>query len=198
MAKIEVYVKVVLHAEGSPDNFHFETTYLPMVGKNVLYFRNAHKSDFFRIHYVLDNSKRLGFLFPPVGPTQFRDALWVHESPDCPDGQCDWQQFKVQDVSIDRFTLTVDNKNDPPETSFSYTLRVTDGHEWLELDPGGENKDSGIVTFSSMLAAAITGAVTSMAAAMFANSALAPTDWLLFGLAGALAGLIIGFVFKRL
>ena len=147
MAVVDVSVKVVLHAPNVDPPYHFETTDLPMGPDNVLYFRNCKKNDWFRISYNLDDTANPGYRFPPgQGPVQLQNALWVQQGFGCPQSQSSWTQFKPHSVTNNGGTLVVDNMNQNQQ-DFSYTLRVVktvDGNEhWLDLDPGGVNRNGG-------------------------------------------------------
>lgn len=197
MADKDVTVKVVLHPAGDPDVFHFETTDLPMCPGNFLIFRNCLKGNHFRISYKLDNSARPGFLFPTgQGQQHLLDALWVHDSTSCPTRACTWDEFKAHKVKDEGLTLVVKNKNDDV-TNFAYTLRVTNGSEWLELDPGGGNQNGGEPPFTSYASALVTGAIVGVGTAALTSAALAPSNALLFSLGGAVVGLIVSFVLDR-
>lgn len=197
----EAHVSVVIDdPTTNPPQFHFETTDLPMGPKNVLYFRNCKKDQGFHVFYELVGAA--GFRFPPT----LSEALYVkHGSKTvCPSTQQNWGQFdalKVLDGSgpgMERRILQVWNKNNTP-AEFAYTLRITDGSRWLELDPGGENQNRGLPFYSSMLTTGgATGAIVGIGTTILASNALVPLELMTYGIGGAVVGLIVGFVLDRL
>jgi len=196
MADKDVTVKVILHPASDPKPFHFETSDLPMGPDNHLYFRNCVKGDHFRVHYVLDNSARPGFLFPTgSGTAHLLEALWVHKSTACPTSACTWNEFEAKSVEQGGLELIVKNKNDD-RAQFCYSLRVTDGSQWLLLDPGGTNGNGGYEPFT-WAATALTGAVVGIGSSAMVTNALEAQTALTYGLGGALVGAIIGFLFGR-
>lgn len=151
MAEKDVHVKVVLHAPGSNPPFHFESSDLPIDKNNVIYFSNCGTSKGFRVHYEIDNTSNAGFLFPTSqnnGNDYLDKALWVAQSSSCPTQPCKWGVFEAKDVENGGRTLVVKNKNEVSE-AFFYTLRLTNGTTWLELDPGGANQNGGMPLFSA-------------------------------------------------
>ncbi|HVF37626.1 MAG TPA: hypothetical protein VNA29_06755, partial [Sphingomicrobium sp.] len=120
------------------------------------------------------------------------------QSGSCPTGPSNWKEvFNAKDVENGGRKLIVFNKNAVVE-DFFYTLRVWNGTDWLELDPGAGNQNGGEpFTFESVAACAITGGIVGLGASMLANNLLEPSGALVFGLAGAVVGLIVGFVASR-
>lgn len=194
----EVRVSVVVDSI-SPLQFHFETIDLPMGPKNVLYFRNCKKDQGFHVFYELVGAN--GFRFPDLN-----QALYVsHGSKTaCPTTHQNWGQFDALEVldgngpGTQRRILKVWNKNNTP-AEFAYTLRITDGTNWLDLDPGGENQNRGLPFYSYLLTAGgVTGAIVGTGVTVLANNAFVPLDALTYGIGGAVIGLIVGFVLDRL
>ena len=101
-----------------------------------LIFANDHHPGF-RVHFILQ-SPHHGFYFPKN--KDVKKAVWSKLGEGaCPDEEA-WEVFCPLSVSPDGKKLTVKNDNvDPILGDFGYTLRVTNGEEWLELDPGGTN-----------------------------------------------------------
>lgn len=198
MANKHVTVRVVLHQANDPVLFHFETDDLPMGPDNHLYFWNCIKGGRFRISYVLDDTARPGFRFPVRtggGDDHLRKALWVQDSNGCPQTACEWEQFEAKAVKDEGLKLIVMNSNSR-KADFWYSLRVTDGNEWLLLDPGGTNGNGGEPPLT-WAAAAMTGAVVGLGSAAFAFNAFdLPTIWA-YGVGGAIVGAIFGFLFER-
>jgi hypothetical protein len=195
----EVHVSVVVDSV-APLAFHFETTDLPMGPNNVLHFRNCRQDQGFHIFYELVGAS--GYRFPP----DLRDALYVSQGPksNCPTTAQTWGQFDPLLVldgngpGMERRILKVWNKNNT-RSEFAYTLRITDGANWLPLDPGGENYNRGMPLQSYLLkAGGVTGAIVGIGTSALANSALVPMDALTYGIGGAVVGLIVGFVLDRL
>ena len=174
MAEKDVNVKVVLHAPGSNPPFHFESNDLPIGNKDVIYFSNCGKFKGFRVHYELDNSKNPTFLFPTQqtnGPDHLGMALWVEQSSSCPNHACKWDVFEAKNVTNGGLTLIVKNTNEDV-AEFFYTLRLTNGTDWLDLDPGGMNQNGGIPLFSAN--AILLGGAGLVTGALIGTYAIAP------------------------
>ena len=193
MAEKDVHVSVILKAPGSNPPFKFESSDVPIDANNVIYFSNCGKFKGFMVHYDLVDTANPGFIFP----TQIDDALWVTDSGPCPTQACKWEQFEAKRVENGGHTLVVKNKNRTVQ-DFAYTLRVKNGTNWLDLDPGGSNQNGGLPLYESSAVGIVTGAVVGLGAAALATNALEPIGAVVFALGGAVVGLIVGFVLDRL
>ena len=145
MAEKDVTVKVILDPPGNNPPFHFESNDLPIGNDNVIYFSNCGKLKGFTIHYDLDDTANPGFRFPTRtthGNDYLDEALWATQSGGCPTQQCKWDVFEARREENSGRTLVVRNKNEVAE-NFAYTLRVANGTNWLNLDPGGVNQNGG-------------------------------------------------------
>lgn len=199
MAEKNVSVKVILHPPGSNPPFHFESTDLPIGKDNLIYFSNCGKSKGFLIRYTIDDSANQGYRFPTNanGNDHLDQALWATASGSCPTQPTHWDSvFRARSVENGGQTLVVWNKNAVVQ-NFAYTLRVVSGANWLNLDPGGSNQNGGIPLFKSLAASIVTGAFVGVATIATASSAFDPSSALVYGIGGAIAGLIIGFLFDR-
>lgn len=200
MAEKDVRVKVVLHAPGDPQPFHFESEDLPIGEQNRIYFSNCGKRRGFMIHYDLDDTKRPGYRFPTRqqhGNTYLEQALWATETGGCPTGKATWPVFRAVREERDGGTLVVRNTNLEVQ-DFFYTLRVVQGTDWLDLDPGGSNQNGGEPPFVALFAGLFTGAIVGLASAgLIIGNFLDPTA-LTYALGGAVLGSIVGFLLDRL
>lgn len=162
VAKVSVVV-----TSTKPLKFHFVTTDLPMGPDNVLYFRNCRYDQGFLVYYELQGAP--GYRFPP----NKQDAMWakVGAITSCPSQSSVWGQFKPDEVldgdgpGQEGRVLKVWNRNHSP-AEFSYTLRITNGSEWLELDPGGINQNGGQPLYSQAyyyIGAAVVGGIATYA-----------------------------------
>ena len=170
--EVEVHVSVVIDSV-SPLAFHFETTDLPMGSNNVLYFRNCKRGQDFLVNYELVGAP--GYRFPQT----LGDAIYskVGSKTDCPSTNGIWGQFTPEKLmsssgpgGTDRI-LQVRNRNDTP-ADFAYTLRATDGTNWLNIDPGGVNGNGGLPLYSQftyVAGAALVGAAATYAGLMAAG-----------------------------
>lgn len=200
MAKANATVKVVLHAPGSSENFHFESTDLPIGKDNVIYFSNCGTKKGFLISYEIDDSDNPGFRFPTKqshGDNYLKEALWATTTGGCPTSAVYWDEvFKAVDVKDQGKTLVVSNENRVSQM-FAYTLWAFNGSAKLELDPSGSNQNGGLPLYQSALVTSATGAIAAASAAMLANQELTPVSGLTFAIGGALLGLVIGLVANR-
>lgn len=111
--------------------FYLET-YLPRTNDDIR-FEN-HRRDGFIINFNLRGNTNFRF------PNNLADALYSSTGPGCPTVQGQWPQFAAQGVTNGNRTLVVRNRNNGQQI-FGYTLRVTDGTSWRDLDPGGDNQN---------------------------------------------------------
>ena len=199
MAEKNVSVKVILDPPGSNPPFHFESTDLPIDKDNVIYFSNCGKSKGFLIRYTIVDTANPGYRFPTHsnGNDYLDQALWATASGTCPTEPSNWDSvFKARSVEGGGLTLVVWNKNEVAQ-NFAYTLRVIKGASWLNLDPGGSNQNGGIPLFKSLAASVATGAIVGLASIATASSAFDASSAVVYGIGGAIIGLIVGFLFDR-
>jgi hypothetical protein len=132
-----VDVDVYLEPEGTDPPFQMET-YLPINSANEIEFQN-HLRDGFIIKFNLKDPHNTGYLFP--GDKD--EALYSAKGTGCPTSKGQWGQFKaIEVVKPGNKTLVVRNLNQSGhQGQFGYTLRVTNGTKWRDLDPGGDNQN---------------------------------------------------------
>lgn len=199
MAEKGVTVRVILDPPGSNPPFHFDSTDLPIDKNNVIYFANCGKNKGFLIRYTIDDTANRGYRFPThTNGNDFLDqALWATDSGTCPIHECHWDAvFKAKDVEDGGLTLVVWNKNAVAQ-NFAYTLRVVSGANWLNLDPGGSNQNGGLPLFKALAASIAAGAISALATSTMTSGAMEPSNALIYGIGGAVVGLIIGLLFDR-
>ena len=200
----DVTVTVKLHPPGSAEPFHFVQQELPTNGDNVLVFENSDKTYGFRIHYVLDDSENPGYRFPQRqtggGHQHLDNAMWVMPSDDlnaCPNTACHWSEFKADKVMDDGMRLVVMNKNQSVQ-NFVYTLRVEKDGDYLNLDPGGVNKNSNEPYYTSYTSYAVAGAGAALATTLIASSNMmqdVTIGAIVAVVVGAIVGVVIGAMF---
>lgn len=200
MAEKTVNVKVILDPPGSVPPFHFDSSDLPISKDNVIYFSNCGKNKGFLINYIVDNTANPGFRFPTnsSGNDYLDQAMWATESGPCPTQPCHWDTvFKARSVDNGGQILLVWNKNAVAQ-NFAYTLRLVNGANWLNLDPGGINQNGGLPLFQSQSASIVTGAIVGLTALYAAASnAFDAPNALVYAIGGAIVGLVVGFLFDR-
>ena len=167
MGKRVVNIKVDLKSDGNPPDFDLiPTPPLPKWknAKNDFVFEND-GADGFLLNYTL-HGNALGYRFP--GDTD--EALYSSEGPGCPTCEGQWDQFEAKSVTGGNKTLVVRNHNQC-EAEFGYTLRVKktlpDGEiKWLDLDPGGLNKNGSVqmTGVAQVIAVAAAGAAATVLA----------------------------------
>lgn len=119
---------------------------------------------------------------PPVG-SQMPYTLWVDKN----------QRDRLRLINMDlkpeklRFKINMVKVSDPTSQTF------------IPLDPiinnGNRGGEEPFVSFA--YAPLLTGAIVGVTAALLANSALVPTNALLFGIGGGIIGLIAGLLLDR-
>jgi len=169
-------VKVIEDSQ-QPDGYRFETVDLPMGPGNVLYFRNCRQSDIFHVRYELDGFTGYEFLDPSNAADK---PLWVTHGSGaaCPtEATPKWGQFDAIRREDSGRTLIVENKNQSA-VKFFYTLRIRNAAgDTIELDPGGENQNSGhpLTSYASRTAETLT---VAGAAATVTYLVIARTDFI--------------------
>jgi len=131
-----------------------------LTGPNGIIFKNDHHNGF-EVHFELQGNT-FGYFFPPN--SQAREAIWSQTGTVCPDQVQVLNVFKAPRVvepkpptpppppplpPVERRILIVTNPNpSPAQGRFMYNLRVTNGTDWKNLDPGGDNMN-GPISFES-------------------------------------------------
>jgi hypothetical protein len=129
-------VDVILRSD-NPLDFDIVPNGLPKGPNGELVFENNNHPGF-QIQFHLQDPNGLDYLFPPNSDKE--EAVWSKlGSGACPTSGM-WEVFEPIRVVPQRTTLVVHNPNpSPAQGKFGYTLRVTNGSRWLDLDPGGDN-----------------------------------------------------------
>lgn len=164
------------------------------------------KVDHYRIRFEIYDFNSSLLRFTP----NEADMMWVQKgtgSGSCPTSQCympdsiwvddyhpqgKWIDVINMDMRVEEFwfTLNLVDKSNPTSTSY------------VPVDPGGGNQNGGMagsaLTLNSMLVAGgTTGAIVGIGATAVANNAFVPMDALIYGVGGAVAGLVVAFVVGR-
>lgn len=137
-------------------------------------FHNDHHPGF-EIHFELKGNTH-GYFFPP--PSQMDDAVWSKCGTVCPMGPRAihdvFRAIRVDETGYppERRILIVRNNNPevPPgskqgQGKFMYNLRVTNGTDWRNLDPPGDNTNGswGFYSYSTTQSFLVAGAVATAA-----------------------------------
>lgn len=137
-------------------------------GQPIIEFHNDHHAGF-EIYFELQGDTK-GYFFPPDP----KDAVWSKLGSVCPK-KAVWDVLEPKQVlgsgpALERRTLVAYNANPegpPGQGPFQYNLRVTDGTDWQDLDPGGDNTNgsyrSDVSSFVAYGALAVGAAVAIVA-----------------------------------
>lgn len=200
MAEKKVDVQVVLAPPGSKQPYHFESKDVPIDKDNVIYFHNCGSNKGFVVNYNVDDKLNPGFFFPTQnhnGDNYLDQALWAAQSSNCPTQPCKWSVFEAARVDGNGKTLVVTNKNEISQ-DFAYTLRVVKGTDWLNLDPGGANRNGGTTKAAQLAIGIATGAIVGLGAVSIASNAFDVANAVAYGIGGAVVGLIVALLFNRM
>lgn len=136
---------------------------LPKGTQNDLIFKNNGHSGFW-VFFDLKDPNNLGYKFPTDNQL-VNETLWSELG----DGVCPtksvWDVFTPRKVLNGGMTLKARNENpSPAQGKFGYTLRVTNdgGKTYLDLDPGGDNKNGGITRNTFSTAALVVGMIAGV------------------------------------
>lgn len=201
-----VHVNVILISE-DPLDFCIEPSpagSLPTGPNGELIFRNEGHPGF-HIHFNLQDRTGLGYRFPPN--SKKNAAVWSQlGSGACPKSEI-WEVFHA--IRVDQnpdgtTTLVVHNPNPrnpnpPPDGQglFGYTLRVTKdgGSIYLPLDPGGDNQNGQVRSFSlSYAAIGVSSGAAAGAAATILSAPATATSTLTSAAIGAVIGLVVALI----
>jgi hypothetical protein len=195
-------VKVIVTVNSDvPGDFTIEPSpkgSLPQGKKGILEFKNDHHPGF-NIHFDLVDKSGLGFKFPPSD--KMRSAVWSElGATSCPqDGKM--EVFEPVSIDNDQTTLVVHNPNAGTVVgAFYYMLRVTNdgGRNYLELDPGGTNKNGPIAPLANAwMAPTVAGAIVAVGTVLLVSNSFVPATVATFAIGGAVVGLIVGLVLGR-
>lgn len=191
-------VEVHLHPGEDPP-FELKSSDLNKGDNGEFIFKNDHHPGF-HVHFDIQEPNH-GFLFPRTAKRN--DAVWSELGNNgCP-GPNVWEVFQPIRVSPNRKKLVVDNPNiDPVLGPFGFVLRVTDDDSdtYWDLDPGGDNQNGPTQPFMEYLTAPlITGLVVGLGTVTLLRGSFVPDSTaLIFGIGGALVGLLIGFLLRRM
>jgi hypothetical protein len=136
----------------------------------------------FEIHFELQGDTH-GYFFPPTSDKE--NSVWSQCGSDCPKKSAVFEVFqpiRIDDPSSgplqERRVLVVKNAN--PDTGngkgqgpFQYNLRVTNGKDWLDLDPGGDNTNGSAKISINYFSVATVGIITGVLSALVTTFALA-------------------------
>ena len=119
---------------------------------------------------------------PPVG-NHMADTLWVDKNVN---GRLRLINMDLKDQKL-RFKINLVKVSDQSARPF------------IELDPIIKNGNQGSAEplYSLRIAPIVAGAIAGIGAAIIANNGLMPTNTILFGIGGAIVGLIVGFLLDR-
>lgn len=169
-----VFIDVVIHCVDPLDFDVFPSEKndpeLPTGPDGIIFENDGY--DGFKIYFEL-KGETFGYFFPPH--QRKHDAVWSQLGTVCPRSQV-WDVFRPLQVvepnpppghPVERRILIVRNKNPGPhpgQGQFQYNLRVTNGTDWKDLDPGGTNNNGSTRAFDwSYIAVGVgTGVVSSV------------------------------------
>ena len=133
---VEVDV-ILIDMDSDPPEFEINS-YLQDPQDGPLVFNNNHRPGFL-IHFNLQDPNGSGYCFPTHANKD--DAVWSAVGTTCPTTAI-WDVLEPRRIENQQMTLVVRNRNRAPHLGeFRYTLRVTDGTDWKELDPVGNNQN---------------------------------------------------------
>jgi hypothetical protein len=161
-----------------------------------------HKRDYFVLEFHLDNNSGCDLEFLQ-DREKVLSACPEHEAVD----GCALEGSNYLPIFFVHPTMKLDKKKihvintDPYNEKFffGFSFVSKDGTEKAYFDPGGENQNGGIGQFewSNSLTGAITGAVAAIATVTLVSNSFEPASALIFGIGGAVVGLIFGLIVGR-
>lgn len=163
------------------------------------------KVDHYRVRFTIVDFKNTHLRFVPT----MADALWAHTDINkCPDSPCSMPGvFWIDDMDKKGEWIDVINMDMIPE-DFRFTLNFVDKTnsnptqaDYVPLDPTGSNQNAGgsgsFYTSSFLSTGVVTGLIVGFGTVALANNDFVAQTALLYGLGGALVGLIVGFLLDR-
>ncbi len=168
---------------------------------------NMKKVDHYRLRFSLSDFKNTKLRFVP----SMADAMWAHtDVSKCPDSPCAMPNvFWVDDMDKNGEWIDVINMNMAVE-NFRFTLNFVEksvsnptATDYVPLDPTGGNQNTGgtgsgsPLISTSLATGVVTGVVAAIGAVTLASKAFVAQSALLYGIGGALVGLVVGFLLER-
>lgn len=158
------------------------------------------KTDFYKIKFEIDEFGKSPLRFVPSQ----NDVMWVQEGTNCPEEYCELPGIIwVNKVHPQGKWIEVINMDMNP-LRFQFTLNFVDKTitnptkaDYVALDPGGGNENGGnppLIDYASVI---LTGAIVGIGATVLATNAFDAPNALIYGLGGALVGLIVKFLLDR-
>lgn len=165
------------------------------------YTDDMKKPDHYRIRFDIDDFDGSPLRFVPSE----KDVMWVQEGTNCPEEHCELPGvIWVNKIDPKGEWIEVINMDMTP-LRFQFTLNFVDKtitnpikDDYVPLDPGGGNENGGNPPFTSLASAMVTGAVVGLGSTALASNAFDASTALIYGIGGAVVGLIVGFLFNRM
>lgn len=159
---------------------------------------NMHKRDYYVLEFHLHNDSGCDLEFvddrakvlsacpepdavnncAPEG-SNFHPIFYVH--PDLPLGK--------------KLVHVINTDTDIEKFCFGFSFVSKDGTETAYFDPGGDNENGGGHKFE-WASNIITGATVGLGTVVLVSNSFVPATGLLFGIGGAIVGLVVGFLFR--
>ena len=164
------------------------------------YKDNMKKTDYHLIKFEIDEFDDSPLRFVPSE----KDVMWVQEGTTCPEEYCELPGvIWVHKVHPQGKWIEVINMN-MTKLRFQFTLNFVDKtitnptkDDYVALDPGGGNENGGDPPFTDYASVALTGAIVGIGTAALTINAFDASNSLIYGVGGALVGLIVKFLFDR-
>lgn len=205
--KLEYKIKVDMSANppvrlADEDGKVLDTDYCLVFNKDTDGIR---KVDPYRIRFCIEDFKNSPLRFVPNKD----DMFWAQEGTACPQSRCEIPGMMWVD-DFDKKGEWIDVINmDLTELKFHFTLNFVRKDvanpteaDYIPLDPPGGNENgggtgSGFTLSAYMTTGVVTGAVVGIGtAALVSYGFVAQNAWL-YGIGGALVGIIVGLLFGR-
>lgn len=113
--------------------------------------------------------------------SNFHPIFYVH--PDMPLGK--------------KLVHVINTDTDVEKFCFGFSFVSKDGTETAYFDPVGDNKNGGGNKFE-WASNIVTGAIVGFGTVVLVSNSFVPATALLFGIGGAIVGLVVGILFKRM
>jgi len=162
------------------------------------------KVDPYRIRFIIEDFGNSPLRFTPNED----DVFWANKGTTCPTTRCGLPGVMWVD-KVDRNGEWIDVINmDLTELEFQFTLNFVEksnpqSSTYIALDPPGGNQNAGGpgsgFTLSGLVTVGVaTGAIVGLGTAAFASKYFVEQSLLVYGLGGALIGLLVGLLARRI
>ena len=187
-----------------PDDYSFGLTDINGGPANLVFNKstdNMRKRDYYLLEFHLHNASGCDLEFID-DRAKVLSACRAEDAIDgcAPEGSQLPSVFYVHPTNSlgKKLVYVINTDPDWEDFYFGFSFVSKDGAETAYYDPGGNNQNAGNPFISkALVAGAVTGALAALGTAALVSNSFVPSTELIYGLGGAVLGLIVGYLLDR-